>query len=150
MTEKEFEGFLTQCHKEVNDKQKQLIAECALNQYTSYTFDQKSKSITFKKEDGQTLTFDITCIGSWHQKEEGFVWAWANDSFSEEIRKESEVLKELAQVTGYDIFEKEGFKCEEIVARDLAYMSIHQLKALGIYRIVVGESYVFLALKNIK
>lgn len=150
MTDKDFEVFLNKCCKEVQDKQKELIQKTELNVYKKYSFSQANKSITFEEEGMEALTFEITAIGSWHQKEENWIWAWANESFTEEMRKEAEALKKLKEVTGFDLFEKEGFKCESVVARDLAYMSIHQLEAQGIYRITIEDSFVFLALNGIK
>ncbi len=150
MTEKEFEGFLNECCKEVQDKQKELVAKYNLKAYTKYIFHQADKSLEFTNEAGETLTFDIACIGSWDYTEKVWVWAWANENLSKEIRDEAKELKKLADTTGYEIFEKEGFDCEEIVARDLAYIGVHALKGIGVYRIQAEESYVFVVLKAVK
>lgn len=150
MTEKEFEGFLNECCNEVQAKQKELVAKYNLKAYTKYVFHQKEKSLEFKNEAGETLAFDIACIGSWDYTEKVWIWAWANENLSKEIRDEAKVLKSLADTTGYEIFEKEGFDCEEIVARDLAYIGVHQLNGIGVYRINAEESYVFVALKEVK
>ncbi|MBQ8998554.1 MAG: hypothetical protein IJ086_07705 [Clostridium sp.] len=150
MTEKEFQEFLNACCNETQDKQKKLIAEYNLKDYTKYIFHQTDKSLEFKNEVGQTLIFDIACIGSWDYKEKVWVWAWANDNLSEAIREESIQLKALADQTGYQIFEKEGFDCEEIVARDLAYIGVHALNGIGVYRITAEDNYLFLVLKQVK
>lgn len=150
MTEKEFEIFLNECCKEVQNKQKQLVNECNLKDYTKYVFHQTEKTLEFKNEEGKTLTFDIACIGSWDYTEKVWVWAWANENLTKAIRDEAKEFKKLAQKTGYEIFEKEGFDCEEVVARDLAYMAVQQLKGKGVYRITTEESYLFVVLKDVK
>ena len=150
MTEKQFEDFLQVCHKEINEKQKVLNDRYYLKAYTRYNFNQKEEMIQFTNQLEDRLVFEITCIGSWAPKDKNWIWAWANDSFSESIRAKANELKELERLTGHEVFTREGFECEGEVARDLAYMGVHQLDAIGIYRIEAEDSYVFLALNKIK
>lgn len=148
MTQKQFEDFLQQCTLEMREKQKGLEKEYGLKAYTKYLFDQKTKTLQLRNDADKVLVFDVSCIGSWAPKDQIWIWAWANDNFLQAIREEAEQLKALSAVTGHEVFSREGFDCEEAVARDLAYMGIHQLEACGIYRIQAEDSYVFLALKN--
>lgn len=149
MTDKEFEAFLMKCQQEVRAKQNLLNEKYELNTYETYTFNKANKSLELKKKGGKVLSFEITCIGSWSQEDESWVWAWSNDNLSEDIREEASILKDLAKDTGYNVFEQGGFKCEEIVARDLAFVSVCKLEAEGIYRITTEEGYLFLALKSL-
>lgn len=151
MTDQQFEAFLQECSKEVKVKQSELVKNYALDKYTKYIFSQGTQTIEFKDElNESSLIFEMVCIGTWDQKEEVWEWAWANQTLSEEVRQAAMPLKKLEEITGYELFGKEGFKCEEVVARDLAYMGVHQLEAKGVYRIVVEENYVFLALMDVK
>lgn len=150
MTQKQFEDFLEECYREINEKQKLLNKEYHLNTYTKYLFNHKAQTIQFENDENQVLKFEIACIGSWAPKDKVWIWAWANDDFTQAIRDEGSKLKDLGKLTGHQVFTREGFECEEIVARDLAYMSIHQLEAIGIYRIEAEDSYVFLAIKKVK
>ena len=150
MTEKDFEAFLMKCQQEVKIKQSNLTQKYALNTYQTYSFSQANKSLELKKDNGEVLRFEVACIGSWGYEDHSWVWAWNNENLSESIREEANTLKDLAQETGYNVFEQGSFECEEIVAKDLAFVSVYKLKAQGIYRIVADESYLFLALKNVK
>lgn len=149
MTNQEFEQFLSKCSKEVREKQNKLIEAYGMNRYEAYHFEQKTRQLQLKKEGLENLVFEMLPIGSWDYEEEVWEWAWANQNIEAEIRKEVEAVKQLSQKTGFDIFEQEGFKCEEVVARDLAFMAVHELKAIGIYRITVDTNYVFLALTKV-
>lgn len=146
MTDKKLEDFLKTCHEEVQLKQKELIKQTQLNTYTRYVFSQNEKRLTLSKDTGDKLYFKMICIGSWHTKEKGWSWAWGNKSLTEELREDAKCLKELEEKTGYAIFNQEAFECEEAVAIDLAFAGVYFLNAIGIYRITVEESYVFLAL----
>lgn len=150
MTDKELDVFLQQCHKEVLEKQKYLTTNYQLNEYTTYKFSQAKKSITLKKSGGENLTFKVKCIGSWRKEDSSWTWGWANENLSEIIREEAKPLKELEKVTGFNIFAQGGFECEEAVARDLAFAGVHQLEAMGVYRIEIEGNYLFLALIDIE
>ncbi len=149
MTDKEFEAFLMKCQQEVRAKQNSLNEKYRLNTYENYTFSQANKSLELKKSSGEVLSFEVACIGSWGYEDQSWVWAWNNENLSKTIREEASALKELAKDTGYNVFEQGGFECEEIVARDLAFVGVCKLEAQGIYRIITDESYLFLALKDL-
>lgn len=148
MTDKEFEAFLMKCQQEVREKQSLLNERYQLNTYETYRFNKSHKKLELQKGNGEALGFEVICIGSWGQADESWVWAWSNENLPEDIREEAKGLKDLAKDTGYEVFEQGAFKCEEIVARDLAFMSVCKLDAVGIYRIATEEGYLFLALKN--
>lgn len=148
MTDKELEQFLKQCRLEVNQKQKELINKVQINTYTKYIFKQKEQCLELSRADGSKLNFAITCIGSWNQKEGSWVWGWANENLSEEMRQAADPLKQLEKETGYQIFMNGGFECEQAVSIDLAFAGVHALKAEGIYRINIEDSFVYLALNH--
>lgn len=150
MTDKELDVFLQNCHTEIREKQNYLTRTYHINEYTTYSFSQVENSLTLKNVGKKDLTFNIICIGSWHKEDSSWVWAWANENLSEGIREVAKPLKELEKVTGFNIFAQGGFECEMAVARDLAFAGVHQLQAQGIYRIEVEESYLFLALMEVK
>ena len=102
--------------------------------------------LQFRNNNIVELEFDIVCIGSWAHKKETWMWSWANASMTDECRKDSELLKGLKVRTGYDIFEMEGLKCNELLAYELVAMSIKQLNAIGMYRIPGETSHLFVAL----
>ena len=150
MTQEQFQNYLETCHRDVIEKQRQLIETYQLNKYTNYKFSQAQETIIFTGSGLHTRTFNVLCIGSWKIKDEAWLWAWANKSFNERIQKKAEVLKELEKKTGFEVFVKEGCRCEQTVANDLAYISTHYIKAMGIYRIDIEDGYAFMALQSIK
>lgn len=146
MTEEEFEGFLNKCYEELKEKQERLFTIYDIGSYERFWFDQISKSLQFKNNDENLLEFKIVCIGSWAHKNNTWMWGWANESFTDEIRADAQVLKGLKGLTEYDLFEEEGFKCDEGMAYEIAAMTINYLNALGMYKIPGEKSHLFLAL----
>lgn len=109
-------------------------------------FDQITKTLQFKNNDEVLLEFKIICIGTWAHKNKTWMWGWANESFTDEIREDAEVLKGLKDLTGYEVFEEEGFECDESMAYEAAAKALNYLKALGMYRIPGEKSHLFVAL----
>lgn len=148
MVNKEFEQFMQLCHSEVFEKQRQLAEVYHINKYKTYSFSQSEKKLVLKDKDGQ-IAFNIVCIGSWNVAERSWVWAWANENFTEAIREEAKALQGLSEKTKMNVFMQGGFECEEAVAKDLAFMAVHHLNAKGIYRIEVEGSFLYLALMDV-
>lgn len=148
MTNEQLEQFLAKCGQEVRDLQKVLVQKTQLNEYKTYLYDNKKNELKFTGEQLDELIFEIVPIGTWDYKEQVWEWAWANQNFDEAIREKASAYKNLAKETGFDLFEKEAFQCEEVVSRDLSYMAVHELKAKGIYRINIEDAYLYVALMS--
>jgi hypothetical protein len=92
------------------------------------------------------LEFKIMCIGTWAHQKNTWMWGWANESFTAEIREDACVLKGLKELTGYDVFEKLGFECDEVMAYETVAMALNYINALGVYKIPGEKSDLFVAL----
>ncbi len=146
MTDKEFDEFVDRCYEELEDKQEKLFNTYNIGLYDSYWFDQTSSTLQFKNNDEVLLEFKVICVGTWAQESNTWMWSWANESFTIEIRKDGEVLKGLKEFTGYGVFEKQGFECDESMAYEVVAMAVNYLNALGMYKIPGGKSDLFVAL----
>lgn len=146
MTDEQFDKFLDNCYEELEHKQSKLFEEYNIGRYESYWFDQCTKTLQFKNRDKVELEFRIVCIGTWSHLKNTWMWGWSNESFTEEIRHDAEGLKKLKALTGFDIFEDVGFKCDEGMAYEITAMGVNQLNALGMYKIPGQRSQLFLAL----
>ncbi|ADL51190.1 DUF6882 domain-containing protein [Clostridium cellulovorans] len=146
MTDEQFDQFINKCYEELEDKQKKLFDIYNIGSYESYWFDQMTRTLQFKNNDKVMLEFKVLCIGTWAHQKNNWMWGWANESFTDEIREEASVLKGLKELTGYDVFEELGFQCDEIMAYEAVAMALSYLDALGMYKIPGGKSHLFLAL----
>jgi hypothetical protein len=139
MTDEQFDEFVDICYEELEIKQNNLSKVYGIGSYEEYWYDQIQRTLQFKNSGKMELEFYIIFIGSWAHKKNTWMWCWANKSFTEECRKDAAALKELKIKTGYDIFDKEVFDCNEEMAYELTALGIKHLNARGMYR-VPGES----------
>lgn len=146
MTDEQFDAFLDICYKELEEKQEKMFENYKIGTYEDYWFDQMTRTIQFKNNGCVGVEFYIVCVGTWAHKKDTWMWGWANSSFVQEIRFDAEKLKKLKEITGYELFEEEGFDCDETMAYELTAFAVHHLNAIGMYKIPGERSHLFLAL----
>ncbi len=154
MTENEFDLYLSEAMEELERKQENLKSEYGFGDYSRWWFEQSTSKLQFFDDnDVLCLETDIIDIGSYSSKSSTWLWAWANVSVLPTLRQESEKLKELSKITGYQLFEDyHTFHVDENMAWELAALSVKQLNAKGCYRAPssTGENYSFLAIINLR
>ena len=149
MTDEQFDAFVEQAVAALEKKQDGLTKDYGLGKHKSFWFDQTSSLLQFKGDAGNSeVEVVVTPIGSFSTKSNTWQWAWANQSFVEPLRIKAEDLKQLGELTGFDIFQKPTFKADEQMAWELAAMSVHQLNALGCYRAPTDNAFLFLAIEK--
>jgi hypothetical protein len=77
------------------------------------------------------------------------MWGWNNSAFTEELRRKSENLKSLADITGFKLFTDQTIdEVDEDMAWEMAAMSVNNLKSQGVYRAPANNLWYFYALFN--
>lgn len=148
MTDNQFDEYLDYCYENLEKKQDILLKEYGIGEFQEYWYDQESSKIQFKSDGKVVLEFIVVFIGSWSGKRNTWMWAWANNSMTNETKDLSSVLKELKSITGFGIFTKEYFDCDEAMAHELTAFSVEHLKARGMYISPDGKSKLFMALMH--
>jgi len=146
MTKEEFNDFINSCYKECEAKQQALIKDFNLTSYDAYWFSQSTETLQFKNDGKVELEFIAVPIGSWSGESNSWMWAWANESITEELRSKAAKIKELSDLTEYDIFKIDAFEADEALAHKLTAMAVHHLDALGMYIAPRDNLKTFLAL----
>ncbi|MBA2937418.1 hypothetical protein HZF08_03810 [Paenibacillus sp. CGMCC 1.16610] len=148
MTDSQFDEYLELCYENLQKKQEILLTEYGLGNFQEYWYDQETSKIQFKNEGKVMLEFSVVFIGSWSSESNTWMWAWANNSMTDQTRAQSSALKEIESITGIGIFTKQCFNCDEAMAHELTAFSVEHLKANGMYISPDGKSHVFMALKH--
>lgn len=154
MTEEEFGAFLAEANDELKEKQRELATEHGLGSYSRWWSDQETSLIQFSDAAGKVgLQAEFVPIGSFSPLSNTWLWAWANVTTLPRPREQSEKLKELADLTGYVLFEDANtFEIDEAMAWELAAVSVKHLHAKGCYRAPSsdGTHHSFLALMSVE
>ncbi len=150
MTDEQFDIYVDQAYDELMKKQDLLTKNHDLGKHKDFWFDQTTGILQFKDQSGKVeVEVMATPIGSFSTKSNTWQWAWANESFLKPLRSKAENLKQLVELTGFDVFQAPIIKADERMAWELAAMSVKQLNALGCYRAPnSNNAFIFLAIEQ--
>ncbi|MCL2174530.1 MAG: hypothetical protein FWB73_00655 [Treponema sp.] len=149
MTNEEFETYKNVCYQEIGNRQKKLLELYGLQNYKDFWYSQTTETLQFKTDGKVEIEFEVIQIGSWSSISDSWMWAWANDSVTEKTKQKSAKIKELAEITGYDIFSLEAFEAKESIAHQLTAISANYLNAIGYYIAPFVELKLFFALTKV-
>ena len=155
MDDHEFQAFIDSAVDELDRKDQLLRETYGLGSLGRWWFDQALRRVQFfDKNDNLAIEADVITIGSYAPESNSWRWAWANDTALPEMRQLAEPLRELTQVTGFDVFSQEhAFQIDgEGMAWELVAVSVRHLAAAGGYRIPSSNRplYTYLAMMEIR
>lgn len=154
MTDAEFGVFLAEANDELAEKQRALAADYGLGSCSRWWADQETSLIQFfDASEKMVLQAEFVPIGTYSPLSSTWLWAWANVTTLPRQREKSERLRELAELTGFVLFEDaDTFELDEPMAWELAAVSVKHLGAKGCYRAPSsdGSHFGFLALVNLQ
>ncbi|EJQ77011.1 DUF6882 domain-containing protein [Bacillus toyonensis] len=148
MTDEQFDKFLDYCYENLAEKQKKLLQEYAIGTFDEYWYDQEESILQFKSNNQVKLEFNVIFIGSWSKKSDSWMWSWANKSMTDNVRNNSLKIKELQQLTGFDIFANPSFECNESTAHELTAFAVEHLQAKGMYISPNGQTELYMAIMS--
>lgn len=156
MKNAEFDAFLDRCVAAAQRKNERLEAERALSSYARWDYDEETQLITFSNPGKRptagkpaTLAFRYTDVGTFSLESQSWLWAWANESNSEEMVEKAVVLQELHQATRKRLFTEPLIECDEYLAWALAAVAVEHFGSLGVYRAPVEHLWVFMSLDEV-
>ncbi len=91
-------------------------------------------------------------LGTYAPEDHTWKWGWANASLSDAQRTATASLKDLAAVTGVDLFaQAEEIPLEDGMAWELAAMAVAVLQLQGVYRAPssLGQHMTFLGIQQV-
>jgi hypothetical protein len=152
MNDQEFDKLLANVVADLKDKQDRLAADYGIGRSAKWWFDLETETLQFLDGEGNAGTIaTIVNIGSFAPTSGSWKWAWGNSSVPPTVRRKSERLRELQQITGFDLFGRsEPFRMDEAMAWEMTAFAVWHLRALGCYRAPSsGGLQIFLAIMSI-
>ena len=128
LTDEEFFAFLQACRDELASKQERFQERIAAAERWHYELADGILSL-----DAQM--YPITVVGTHSAEHQTWLWGWANDSFPPAAREESRRIQALFDRTRFRLFLDEGMPAKSIDAQDITAMAIHELGAIGMFRV---------------
>jgi hypothetical protein len=133
MNDDEFQIYLDSCLEGLESKQQHLNNNYGLGTFEKYNIDLEKEEIHFLKNDHVELKATIIPIGSFNTKSKTWMWGWANEAFPGKLRKKSSKIKNLKEITGFDMFINKMAEIDEDMAWEVTGMAVEYLNSQGAY-----------------
>lgn len=151
MTDEGFDAFVAAAVEELARKQDELVTKYGFGSCDGFLFDQPSGTLKLIDEAGATQArATVIPLGSYAEGSGTWKWAWANDSVAEPLRAQSRKVRELAELTGMDLFRDPAFEAAPAMAWQAAAMAVKHLGALGCYKARIGRSDLYMAVMTVE
>lgn len=126
------------------------MKEYSLDAYGMFDYDLNTGRIQFKQGTVTKVEADFIPIGSFNEKAESWMWAWANASVKGDLLEQAESLKELGNKTGDEIFGNSTFPADSGMAWEIAAMACDHFKGQGTFAAPISGLLIFMVLNNVK
>ncbi|MDF1800896.1 MAG: hypothetical protein P1V81_17125 [Planctomycetota bacterium] len=122
-----------------------LVDEFEAGAYPRFVFDKRASQLRFHGGAGPDLEFPAQVIGSWSAEAGAYLWAWADEQLSDDLRAPSAAAKQLAKSSGSTAFGLPTFPADQDSARAHSSLAAQQLGGFAIFRLPKGSHFTFLA-----
>jgi len=112
----------------------------------SWGVEQDTGKLTLKFKRGAPMVADVQIIGTHDGR--SFMWAWANPSVDAALQEDAKALCEWGSSHGWELFKQTRFPASERDGSVMSALAATQLGAAGTFARSLGETSIFLTLRN--
>lgn len=150
MNDDQFQNYIDTCFEELEKKQQYLIDNFGFGSFDKYEHDFDKEELYFINGDKVVVVAKIVPIGSFNSDNNTWMWAWANEAFPENLQLKSAQLKQLEEITSFEMFGNEMAEIDEDMTWEIAGMALNLLNFKGVYRGPANNTQYFYAMKSVK
>lgn len=150
MTAEEFDSFLGESLDELEAKQNSLQSRFNLGEHNRFVIDYEACTLTFFENEAPRAEAVILPVSTHVPSKQSLRWSWANGSLPLEARRLASQVKELLDVTGFEVFANETVECDESMAWEMTAMACKVLAAEGAYRVPHAGLHAHVLLKSVR
>ncbi len=150
MNDEQFQRYIDTCFDELERKQQALIDQFGFGSFDKFKHDFEKEELYLLEGGEVQIKARIVPIGSFNTKSKTWMWAWANEAFSKQLRDKAAKLKELEAITGFEMFGNEMAEIDDDMAWEIAGMSINLLNFEGVYRGPANNTHYFYGLEQVE
>jgi len=112
--------------------------------------DQDTGDLVFSLADGTKAVAPAQIIGTFNSEDQTWLWAWANPSVDEKLRKDALKVRKYGEEHHIDRLTKRKWVGTEEEAWAMTALAVKLCGEQGAYRGPAGETYVFMTFGEVK
>jgi hypothetical protein len=150
MTTFDLNSYLAEAQEELWQKQADLGAEYGIGTHERFVLDYVDSTLDFFQHEAPKVRTTIIPVATHVPEKRSLKWAWANEQYSAEIRAAASRIKQLAELTGYKIFQTDFVQCDETRAWEITALACKLHEAKGAYRVPHGKIHSYVLITDVK
>jgi hypothetical protein len=148
MPEAEYRVLANKLCARLTQKQNALMAR--VKAYEHYDWNQDTGQLVFTSPGRPTLVADIQFVGDVSKRSGTWLWAWANPSVTENIKRGSRVVKQFGETRGIWRLTKDKWKADQADGWQMTAIAVDVLRADASYRTEDEGGYTFMTVSNLR
>ena len=129
----DYNAFAKNCVENLKVLQDKFQAEYDLDWYENWFYNQTTGLLTFNTGDVE-LNFKYFDVGSFSEKTNTWKWSWDNDSALENIKRQTNTIKEFGLESNFPKLTTGYFPSDEFEAWEFAAIAAQLTNGIGVYR----------------
>ena len=115
-----------------------------------WDLDQERGDLIFTFDDGVVATCPAQIIGSFDGADGSWLWAWANPSIADSLKRDSLRVRDYGQEHKIARLTSAEWSCAEADAWNMAALACKLCASQGVYRGPAGTAFVFISFGQVK
>ena len=140
-----YETYASNCCQELQVSQEAFSRRYEINSYENWFYPQASAILKLYSE-GKEVHFSALAVGSFSRNTNTWMWAWANNHYSESNKFQTLRIKEFGQENGYERLISPRFEGDEYTGWELTAIAWNLLGGIGTYRVVSDHLEIYFLL----
>lgn len=109
---------------------------------------QETGKLIFSNEGMPVVECDIDFVGTLSTATDTWMWAWANESFTENIKKKARAIRDIGEHNGFLKLACAHWSADEVDGWEMTSIMAKEIGAIGAYRTTSDNGYVYMVINN--
>ncbi|WP_165246434.1 DUF6882 domain-containing protein [Paludisphaera soli] len=119
--------------------------------FERWCMDTQKGELRFTNKDGFTATCPAQAIGTYNRDDGGWLWAWANPSLPDDLKRDVFKVKAYGEERGLPLLTEPRLNLgDEARAWELAALAVKLNEAQGAYRCLLGSTAFFVSFGEVR
>jgi hypothetical protein len=132
----------------LQSKQDSFMDEYKAGEHERWDWYQETGKLIFSHEENPVVECEVDFVGTVSTSSNTFMWAWANDSFTEIIKEKSRAIKSLGEQNNLMKLSSAIWPADEVDGWEMTGVMAKELNAIGAYRTASDNGFVYMTVKN--
>jgi len=132
----------------LQSSQDKFMDEYKVSEHERWDWYQETGKLIFSHEGAPVVECDVDFVGTVSNSSNTFMWAWANESFTENIKEKSRAIKVIGEQKNLLKLASAIWPADEVDGWEMTGVMAKELNAIGAYRTESGNGFVYMIIKS--